>query len=56
MYYNNTFKYKTLIYENIPRMIAINHKGKMVLFLYPIPKLRNMSFLNKNEGFVKYNK
>lgn len=29
--------YRVAIYEKIPKIIAVSHKGNMVLFLYPIP-------------------
>ena len=36
----------------MPKMIASNHIGKMVLFLYPIPNGRMLpSDLYKNVGF-----
>jgi len=45
--------YNVIIKENIPRIIAISHKGNIVLFLYPIPNFRIPPLGKKrNCGFV----
>lgn len=39
------------MYDNIPKNIANNHIGKIVLFLYPTPNsLNEPSLLYKNDG------
>lgn len=43
--------YRVTIYEKIPSIIENNHKGNIVLFLYPIPNnLMDPLFLKRNCG------